>query len=304
MDIGVITVKGCSYHPNQRLREAAHNRGLVLECLNPYDLGSGIHAGRLTLQIGEHRKPPGVILPRQGAQIGNSSLTLLAQVQALGIPLVNEPEPIRIASNKFSTLQVLAAAGIPVPDTRFAHSPSAFWDGIESLGGYPLVGKGLNSRQGQEVELLNGPQDAKRFMETRLKADKGVLLQRFISPKGRRDFRVLVIGGKVAGTMELQAFDGDFRSNYHVSGWSHRAHLSMEQEGIALASVRAVGLSIAGVDLVLDEGQGCLVLEVNSTPGFRGLEAATGLDIAGTIIAHAAGLIRAAEDTADGVYAH
>lgn len=292
MDIGIITVKGCTYHPNQRLREAAQNRGLVLECLNPYDLHPGIHAGRLTLQIGEDRSLPGVILPRQGAQIGASSLTILTQFYNLGIPLVNEPESIRIASNKFSTLQVLAAASIPVPDTRFAHSPSAFWSGIEGLGGYPLVGKGLNSRQGQEVELLNGSRDAERFMETHLKADKGVLLQRFIPPKGRRDFRVLVIGGKVAGTMELKAFDGDFRSNYHVSGWSHRAHLSMEQERIALASVRAVGLSIAGVDLVLEESQKCLVLEVNSTPGFKGLEAASGVDVADKIITYAAALIR------------
>ncbi len=304
MDIGVITVKGCGYHPNQRLREAAHNRGLVLECLNPYDLHSGIHAGRLTLQIGEHREPPGVILPRQGAQIGSSSLTLLAQIQAPGIPLVNEPEPIRIAGNKFSTLQVLAAAGIQVPDTWFAHSPLAFWAGIERLGGYPLVGKGLNSRQGQEVELLTGPPEAKRFLEKHLEPARGLLLQRFIPPRGRRDLRVLVVDGCIAGAMELQAFAGDFRSNFHVSGRSQAAHLSDEQKRTALDSVRAVGLSIAGVDLVLDESQGILVLEVNSTPGFRGLEAATGLDIADTIIAHAAGLIKSAEDTADGVYAH
>ena len=294
MDIGIITVKGCTYHPNQRLREAAQNRGLILKCLNPYDLRPGIHAGRLTLQIGEHRKLPRVILPRQGAQIGSSSLTILTQFQELGIPLLNEPGPIRIAGNKFWTLQVLAAAGIQVPDTRFAHSPPAFWNGIDDLGGYPLVGKSLSSRQGQGVELLSDPLEAQRFLETHLNVDQGLLLQRFIPPQGRRDFRALVIDGRVAGAMELQAFAGDFRSNFHVSGWSQEAHLNEELVRMALAGVRAVGLSIAGVDLVLDEEQGPLVLEVNSTPGFKGLEAATGLDIADTIIGHAAGLIRAA----------
>mgnify|MGYP006289232437 CR=1 FL=1 len=292
MDIGIITVKGIDYHPNQRLREAARGRGLHLECIDPYSLLPGISSGRLTFSSGMPQGLPRVVLPRQGAQIGSSSLIILTQLQCLGIPLVNGPAAIRIASNKFWTLQVLAAGGLRVPDTLFANSAPAFWSGIERLGGYPLVGKAVSSRQGRDVELLKGPEAAEWYLHRHLDPARGLLLQRFLPPRGRRDFRVLVIGGRVVGSMELQACAGDFRSNFHVSGWSRPTNLGAEQERIALDSVRLLGLSIAGVDLIEDSQAGCLVLEVNSTPGFKGLEAASGLDIADAIIVHAASFMR------------
>ncbi|GAI93448.1 unnamed protein product, partial [marine sediment metagenome] len=107
-------------------------------------------------------------------------------------------------------------------------------------------------------------------------------------PAGRQDIRVLVIGGKVAGAMELRPKEGDFRANYHLSRESRPRDLTSELEGIALKAAAAVGLEIAGVDLIVDQNDRVNVIEVNYSPGFKGLEAATGLDIAGLIVDYVA----------------
>ncbi|MFW6054413.1 MAG: ATP-grasp domain-containing protein, partial [Thermodesulfobacteriota bacterium] len=221
-----------------------------------------------------------------------SSLTVLSHFQALGIPVVSPLESIRIARNKFLTLQALAHKGIRVPETCFVNSRAGYLAGVERLGGYPLVMKALNGRQGSEVFLIEREDKAGALLAEKLDSGQGLLLQRFIPPKGRRDFRVLVVGGEAVGAMELAAPAGDFRANFHVSNQARAARPSEAVRETALESARALGLTLAGIDLILDHRGGLFVIEVNYSPGFKGLEASTGLNVAGRIIDHAVSFMK------------
>ncbi|MBS0013192.1 MAG: RimK family alpha-L-glutamate ligase [Desulfobacterales bacterium] len=284
MDIGVITVRDSDYPPNRRLLEAADKRGCALGLVDPYRAGPWIFRGRPGMGGALAGALPRVVLPRQGAQIGASSLTVLSQFMAMKVPLVNNVAAIRTAANKFLTLQALAACGLPVPDTVFAHSARLFYAAMEHLNSLPLVVKKLSSRQGKDVFLLENSRDADQLIIGHMETGQGLLLQEFIPPEGRTDLRVLVIGEKIAGAMALAPAEGDFRSNFHVSGQSRPYELSREIAQMALAAARAVGLDIAGVDIILDHQGAGRVIEVNYAPGFRGLEAATGEDMAVGII--------------------
>lgn len=287
MDIGVLTVKGPDYHPNQRLKAAARDKGLSLCLIDPRRISPAIEDGQLSIRGFDNNAMPGVILPRQGSQISNSSLVVLAHLQAMNIPLVNNVQSILAARNKFLTLGILSAAGIKVPTSAFVNSNEEFLSTIDSMGGYPVVCKKTIGRKGREVFLVEGKTQALNIIEKHLLPAEGLLLQQFIPPQGRRDFRVMVIGGKVAAAMEMISPKGDFRSNFSISGKSNRVHLSPEAERMAIKSALAVGLDIAGVDLMISDKSGLVAVETNYAPGFRGLEAATGTDIAAMIIEYA-----------------
>ena len=91
--------------------------------------------------------------------------------------------------------------------------------------------------------------------------------------------------------MQRQAPEGDFRANLHRGGTATAVILTAQESEMAIHAARVMGLGVAGVDL-LRSHRGPLVLEVNSSPGLEGIEAATGVDVAGAIIEHIAGATR------------
>jgi len=289
MHIGIITVRDKTFHPTRRLIKAAGDKGHHVTLIHPYRLWPVIADNTLRTTAATSYAPFDVILPRQGAQIGWSSRVLINQLRLMGIPLVNDLDAIRLTSNQFLTLQVLAQAGIPVPDTLFINAP----DSLDEMPGFlterPVVVKQINGHQGSGVALARSRAELEHLVNTRLDKTQGLLLQQYLAPAGRQDIRALVIGGKIAGAMRLTPPKGEFRANYHL-GASSRAHdLSAAAARVALAAAEAVGLDIAGVDLIIDAEERVFVIEINYSPGFKGLEAATGLDIAGLIIDYAAG---------------
>ena len=284
MNIGIITVRDRNYHPNRRLAEAASEQGHRTTLIHPYRVWPVLEKGRPTLEGHSGMDTLDVVLPRQGATIGDSCLALIRHFGLMGIHLVNDLDSIRLTKNKFLTLQTLTAAMIHVPETVFINSPEGFQIALERLGGYPVVTKQASGRQGEGIVLVETNDDAESVTRDHLDRRKGLLVQRFISTAGRQDIRVLVVGGIVIGAMELRPRKGDFRANFHLSKESCFKDLSPEQEKIALNAASAVGLEIAGVDLIVDKKDRVSVIEVNYSPGFNGLEAATGLDIAGGIV--------------------
>ena len=288
MNIGIITVRDRDYHPNRRLAEAASEQGYRMTLVHPYKVWPVLERGSPTLAGQSGMDTLDVVLPRQGATIGDSCLALIRHFSLMGIPLVNDLDSIRLTKNKFLTLQTMTAARIQVLETVFINSPEGFHQATERLGGYPVVVKQISGRQGQGIVLVETNDDAESFTSDHLDRRKGLLVQRFIPTSGRQDIRVLVVGEKVIGAMELRPMEGDFRANYHLSKDSRFKDLSPEQEKIALNAASAVGLEIAGVDLIVDKKNRVSVIEVNSSPGFNGLEAATGLDIAGGIVKYVA----------------
>ena len=288
MNIGIITVRNGDYHPNRRLAEAASEQGHRVTLVHPYKVWPVLKGGELSLVGGKDMESLDVVLPRQGATIGDSCLALIRHFSLMGISLINDLDSIRQAKNKFLTLQALTEARVYVPETVFVNAPEGFQAAIERLGGYPVVAKQVSGRQGEGVILVETNDDKKQVTRDHLDRKKGLLVQRFIHPAGRQDIRVLVVGGKVIGAMELRPKEGDFRANFHLSKESRFKDLSPEQEKVALNAASAVGLEIAGVDLIVDKKDRVSVIEVNYSPGFNGLEAATGLDIAGRIVKYVA----------------
>ena len=287
MHVGIITVRDRTYHPTRRLIEAAGDRGHRVSLIHPYHSWPVIVGGTPGIR-GDARDRPDVILPRQGAQIGGSCLVLIGHFESMGIPLVNGPGAIRLASNQFLTLQSLAAAGIPVPDTVFINAVEGARHTGTCPGEFPVVVKEINGRQGAGVRLVKNESELNQVVAARLDRTRGLLLQTYIPTEGRRDIRVLVIGGQIAGAMRLLPPADEFRANYHLGATGKAWTPTDTAAEMALAAARALGLDIAGVDLVIDAAARSQVLEVNYAPGFRGLEKATGLDVAGQIINYAA----------------
>lgn len=284
MNIGIISVRGSDYHPNRRLSEAAAEQGHRIILVHPYRLWPGLVKNEPGMVGKPGIEPLDVVLPRQGATVGDSCLALIRHFSLMGIPIVNDLDSIRLTKDQFHTLQALAVSRIPVPDTLFVNSPEGLQEAIPRLKGYPVVVKQVSGRQGEGVILVETKHHLELVIREYMDKRKGLLVQRFIPPAGRQDIRVLVVGGKVAGAMELRPEKGDFRANYHLSKESRSRDLSPELEGFALKASAAVGLEIAGVDLIVDQNDRASIIEVNYSPGFKGMEAATGLDIAARIV--------------------
>ncbi len=282
MNIGIVTVKEKDYHPNRRLLEAAAVRGHRATLVHPYWSWPAVVGGRL--QFAGRPVDVDLLLPRQGAEIGDSSLSLIEQAAQAGIAVVNGPEAVRLAAGKYRTCRTLAAAGIPVPDTVLINTPDAAAVAAETVGGFPAVVKPVSGRQGEGVFLADDAASCRRHLESVGNLKSGIVLQRFIAPAGRRDLRILVLGEETAGAAVMRPKEGDFRSNFHLSGYAQPAVPEEATALLAVSAVRALGLQIAGVDVVIDRLGRPWIMEVNYSPGFEGLEAATGLDIAGAMV--------------------
>jgi ribosomal protein S6--L-glutamate ligase len=286
--IGIITVQEPAYHPNQRLLEAARQAGHEGILIHPYRLWPTTAAGHLEV-TGEHSaRLPHVVLPRQGAQIGDACLALIHQFQLMGVPMVNDLRAVSTARNKFLTQQLLAAAGLPCPDTVFVNDESGFYHAVDQLGGYPVVAKQVSERQGAGVLRIMDVNDARQRALPGLDHRRGLMVQRFIPPENRRDIRALVIGGELVCAASLIPARGDFRANFHLGSDITATTLASEREQIAVTAAAAVGCDVAGVDMMVDADNRPFIVEVNYSPGFKGLEAATGLDIAARIVKFAA----------------
>ncbi|MBN1102557.1 MAG: RimK family alpha-L-glutamate ligase, partial [Deltaproteobacteria bacterium] len=237
---------------------------------------------------------PDVLLPRFGATIKEYGLTAVRHFELMGIPIVNSYESILLARNKFLTLQSLTRKGIPVPETLYASNWANFTEAVSRLGGFPVVVKISQSRQGSGVLRIDSAASSRHLLQGRLQRDRGVLVQTYFPPQGRRDLRLLVVGKEVVGAMELTPGKGEFRANVHLGGKAAKAETSREMSSLALRSARAIGLDIAGIDVIEDLRGVMRVVEVNYSPGFKGFEGCTGIDVAQRIIGHA---VRKAEGT-------
>lgn len=284
MQIGIITVQKPDYHPNRRLMEAARRAGHRATLLHPYRLWPVIQDGQLDL-IGENTAAlPQVVLPRQGAQIGDACLALIRQIQRLGTVLVNGPEAIAIARNKFLTQQTLTSAGLRCPDSVFINDAAGFFQAVERLGGYPVVAKRVSGRQGEGVLRIMNRQDARQRAMSTLDRRSGLIVQHYLPPERRRDLRALVVGGQLVCAAELFPPTDEFRANFHLGGDIRSTTLAEDLERTALGAAAATGCDVAGIDMMVDHDDRPTIVEVNYSPGFKGLEAATGLDIADRIV--------------------
>src|ERR1051326_1435869 len=228
-----------------------------------------------------------VVVPRIGTTVTEVGCAVVNQFEVMGVPVVNTSQAILRARDKLLSLQLLTRANVDLPRTAVIRSTEDLDEAIEQVGGIPCVLKLLKGTQGIGVMLAESRQGLESVLQAFWSLDHIVLLQEFIAESKGKDVRAFVVGDHVVGAMRRSAKIGEFRSNIHRGGTGRPVKLSKQDEQGVLEATRALGLQVAGVDY-LESRDGAKVIEVNASPGFQGLEEATGADIAGTIVRYAA----------------
>ncbi len=223
------------------------------------------------------------IIPRIGASVTFYATAMLRQFEMTGTFTLNESDAIIRARDKLRSLQLLSREGIGMPVTGFAHSPDDTEDLMQLVGDAPVIIKLTEGSQGQGVVLAETRQAAESVIDAFRGLDAHFLVQRYVKEARGADIRCFVVGGKVVAAMKRQAKRGEFRANIHRGASAEDAKITKREREMALRAAEVIGLNVAGVDIIRSS-HGPLVLEVNSSPGLEGIEAATRKDIAGEII--------------------
>ena len=287
MKIAILS-QDSNLYSTRRLKEAGEAQGHDIRVINY--LRCYMNITSLKPSVVYNGKPLenfDAIIPRIGASRTFYGTAVVRQFEVMGVFATNESQAISRSRDKLRCLQILAREGVGLPVTGFAHATQDIDGLIETVGGAPLVIKLLEGTQGIGVVLAETTQAAKSVIEAFRGLDANILVQEYIKEAQGADLRCFVIGGKVIAAMKRQGAEGEFRSNLHRGGKATKIKLTPEERSTAIRAAKAMGLRVAGVDL-LRSNHGSVVMEVNSSPGLEGIEKVTEIDVAGTIIEYIA----------------
>jgi ribosomal protein S6--L-glutamate ligase len=283
MKIGILSTNRNLYS-TKRLVEAGKERGHEMLVINHKRCYMNIVSHNPQIHYnGERIRGIDAIIPRIGASVSFYGTAVVRQFEMMGVYSVNESVAITRSRDKLRASQLLSRKGIGLPVTGFANSPGDTEDLLKIAGGAPVVIKLLEGTQGVGVVLAETKKAAESVIEAFRGLKANFMVQEFIKEAGGSDVRCFVIGDKVVAAMKRQGKEGEFRSNLHRGGTAKLIKITPEERSTAVRSARAMGLNVAGVDL-LRSNHGPVVMEVNSSPGLEGIENATGKDIASMII--------------------
>jgi len=273
-------------YSTQRLRTAALERGHQVKVLNTLRFAIDLSGDEPDLQFrGKQLSDYDAILPRIGNSITYFGTAVVRQFEQMDVYTPNTSWGITNSRDKLRASQILSRHNVTMPATTFVRDRADVIPAIERVGGAPVVIKLLEGTQGIGVILAPEIKVAEAIIETLQSTRQQVLIQRFVKESKGRDIRALVVGDRVVAAMRRVAQGDEFRSNVHRGGTVEKVELDPEYERVAVRAARIMGLRIAGVDM-LEGNEGPLIMEVNSSPGLEGIEAATKLDVAGAIIDH------------------
>ncbi len=281
----------------QRIKTACEQRGILLDILDPnrmlLKLASvgGKSTARLFYQTSEQELQLNeyhAVLPRFGATSTEMGCYVLQHFETKKIKVLNNAQAFRLARDKWQSLQLLAAYGLPIPSTSY------IGELVESSSQLALhfpavVLKTLVGMQGTGVELYEETSTALNKLKMLKQVGEKALVQDFIAETRGQDIRAFVIGDQVVASMQRTAGNGDFRANLHQGGKAESIELTEEEKQIAIQATKAIRLDVAGVDLIRSK-QGPMILEVNASPGLEGIETVSGKDIAGMMVDYLLGI--------------
>jgi len=223
------------------------------------------------------------VIPRIGASITFYGTAVLRQFEMMNVFPLNESVAVTRSRDKLRSAQLLARKGVGMPVTGFAHNPDDIQDLLKQVGGSPVVIKLLEGTQGIGVVLAETQKAAESVIQAFMGLQANIMVQEFIKEAGGSDLRCFVVGDKVVAAMQRQGPEGEFRSNLHRGGSASLARLTPQERATAVRAAKIMGLEVCGVDL-LRSNHGPVVMEVNSSPGLEGIEAASGKDVASIIL--------------------
>lgn len=283
MKIGILSRNPKLYSTSRLLEEAiaSGHECSVIDTLKCYmDISSAKPA---VWYRGSQLDCLDAIIPRIGASITNYGTAVIRQFEMMDTYALVGSIPLGRSRSKLRALQLLSRKGLGMPATGFAHDISNTRQLIKLVGGAPVVVKLLEGTQGRGVVLAETAKAAESVIEAFKELGADFLVQEFIKEAGGSDVRCFVIGNRVVAAMERTSAAGEFRSNLHRGGSAKLTKLTAVERRTALKAAQTMGLNVAGVD-ILRSDRGPLVMEVNSSPGLKGIEEATGVNVAGKII--------------------
>ncbi|MCK9504011.1 MAG: 30S ribosomal protein S6--L-glutamate ligase [Porticoccaceae bacterium] len=272
-------------YSNERLMEAGREQGHEMMFLNIRHCYMRLDADTPEVHYrgGTVIRDLDAIIPRIRPSMTRYGCSLLRQFETMGVYCQNDGSAIAKSRDKLISLQALLDGGMNIPVTGFAHSPLDTQDLIGMVGGAPLIVKLLEGTQGRGVVLAETNKAAESVINAFKSLNANILVQEFIKEAKGKDIRCFVINGKVVASIERAAAPGEFRANIHQGGKASLIKITPEERRIAVKAAKAMNLAVAGIDLIRSS-KGPLLLEVNSSPGLEGIEAATGMDIAALMI--------------------
>lgn len=272
-------------HGVNRLLSAAASLQIELEVYKPeqFELVVTREDKKSILLDGSRVALPDFLLPRLGAETSYFALAIIRQLEKSGVYTCNNSTAIETVRDKMLLSQLFAQSDLPFPKTMLVKFPVPISVVVREIG-FPLVIKNISGARGIGIHLCESAMSFRDLMEL-IASHSGsnqMILQEFIASSYGRDLRVFVLGGKVIGCMQRTAKDS-FKANYSLGGEVSPFPLTPEIEQLAVACANLFNLEIAGIDLLFAD-QGFKICEANSSPGFKGMEHATGNDIALQII--------------------
>lgn len=281
-----ILSRNARLYSTQRLVEAARQRGHVVRVLDPMRCYVRIAPNDFAIRYkGKALREIDCVIPRIGTQSTFYGTAVLRQLEMMGVYTPNPSDAVLRARDKLRSLQIFAAHGLDMPTTVFGDNPDDPNDLLALLGEPPHVIKLNEGSQGNGVVLAEKRAASQSVIEAFRGLYANFLVQEFIGEAKGSDLRCFVVGKSVVAAMQRSASPGDFRANLHRGGSAQPAVLSAAERRMALRAASALGLGIAGVDLLRSK-RGPLLLEVNASPGLEGIEKASGIDVAARIVEH------------------
>ena len=285
MTVLILSKQERNEYETNRLVESFTSKGISARVCHPdnFDIIVDKNIGQGIKYNGEQIELPDLVLVRMGAGILPFQLAVIRHFEQAGVTCVNSSTAVETVKDKLRSSQMLSRHGVAIPNTmlvRFPIDDTLVTDNI----GFPCVVKLVTGSYGEGVHLCERKSDYKKlmgFVDT-LGAKKTMIVQEYLGERPGEDLRVLVIGGKVIGAMKRSAPEGDFRANITNGGHGEAYEVTDEIDFIARETAKALGLDIAGVDLLFDQ-RGFRVCEANSNPGFSGFERYCGVDVADSI---------------------
>jgi ribosomal protein S6--L-glutamate ligase len=273
-------------YSNQRILDAGQECGHEMIFLNIEECYMKIDAAEPEVHYrgGTVLKDLDAVITRVRPSMTFYACALARQFESMGIFTMNSSASILQSRDKLFSLQLLLKNGINIPTTGFAHSPMDTNDLINMVGGAPLIVKRVEGSQRRGIVLAETKKAAASVINTLKSLNANILVQEFIKEAQAKDVRCFVIDGKVVASIQREAAPGDFNASLHQGGSASTIKITTEEKTLALKAAKILGLKIAGVDIIRSK-KGPLLLEVNSSPGFQGIETVTGKDIAGKMIA-------------------
>jgi ribosomal protein S6--L-glutamate ligase len=283
MKIAVLS-RGTDNYSTQRLISVAKERGHNAIVVNHAKCYIDIESTNPVVRYeGEDISNIDAIIPRIGPSITKYGSAIVRQFEMMGVYTIAKSIAIVRSRDKLRSIQIMSKANVGIPKTVFSRETNQVEDLLELVGGTPVIVKLAKGTHGRGVVLAETNKAAKSVIQAFYVEGLNFMIQEYIEEAAGGDIRAIVIGNRVVASMKRQSLTDDFRSNIHLGGEGSKVKLSDEEKRTAIKAAKAMGLSICGVDLIQSH-RGPLVLEVNSSPGLKGIETATGRDIATKII--------------------